>query len=64
MENEMNWHLEDFLMMESFDPGSVFGQLDIVCEECNCPYIAHYSEASDMGFCCPNCGSLHAIGSN
>jgi Zn finger protein HypA/HybF involved in hydrogenase expression len=55
----MNWHLEDFILLESVEPGLVFGQVDIVCVECNCPYQAEYDEENDGGYCCPNCGSLN-----
>ena len=55
----MNWHLEAFLMMECLEPGIIFGQLDIVCEDCNCPYVAEYEDENKSGYECPNCGKLN-----
>ena len=55
----MIWHLEDFLVMESIEPGSVFGQLEIVCIECNCPYDAEYEDENEVGYACPNCGGFN-----
>ncbi len=55
----MNWHLEDFLVMEAVEPGLVFGQLEIVCGKCNCPYEAEYEEDNENGYFCPNCGELN-----
>ena len=55
----MNWHLEDFLIMESIEPGMIFGQLDIICSECNCPYEAEYDDGNRDGYSCPNCGALN-----
>jgi len=55
----MNWHLEDFLVMECIAPGLIFGQLDIVCENCNCPYVADYEDENQNGYLCPNCGLLN-----
>ena len=32
----MIWGLDEFLLMEIANPGCVFGQLDLVCLNCNC----------------------------
>jgi hypothetical protein len=55
----MNWHLEDFIIMEAVKPGMIFGQLDLVCMECNCPYEVEYEDGNNEGYCCPNCGALN-----
>jgi len=55
----MNWHLEDFIIMEAVEPGMFFGQLDLVCMECNCPYEVEYEYDNSEGYCCPNCGGLN-----
>ena len=55
----MNWHLEDFIIIEAVEPGMIFGQLDLVCLECNCPYEAEYEADNIEGYCCPNCGKLN-----
>jgi hypothetical protein len=52
----MNWHLENFLIMESVEPGMFFGQIGLVCVECNCPYEAEYEDENEIGYPCPNCG--------
>lgn len=57
----MNWHLEDFIVMESIEPGIIFGQLDIVCEDCNCPYLAEHEEQNEIGYPCPNCLHLNSL---
>ena len=55
----MIWGLEDFLEIEMVDPGSVFGQLDIVCDKCNCSYEAEYEEENNAGYECPNCSHVN-----
>jgi hypothetical protein len=52
----MNWQLDDFIELESIDPGIVFGQVDCVCHTCNCPYVANYGDGIDGSYECPNCG--------
>ena len=52
----MIWGLDEFIELESMDPGSVFGQLDLLCGECNCSYEAVYEEGNTLGYVCPNCG--------
>jgi len=55
----MNWHLEDFIIIEAVEPGMIFGQLDLVCMECNCPYQAEYDEDNKSGYSCPNCATMN-----
>ena len=55
----MIWGLDEFLDMEAVDPGCVFGQLDIVCVNCNCSYEAQYDSENDVGYECPNCSQVN-----
>lgn len=55
----MKWGLEDFLMMKCGEPGLLLGQVDCICEDCNCSYWAEYTEDNESGYACPNCGKLN-----
>ena len=57
----MIWGLDEFLLMEIANPGCVFGQLDLVCLNCNCSFETQFDDGNELGYKCPNCGHLQSL---